>query len=94
LFPGDDSTDHLSERAAQHIFEDAKVKAGIKKRAAFHSLRHSFATHMLEDGTDVRYIQELMGHDSIQTTERYTHVTERGMQKVKSPLDNIKLKEG
>lgn len=91
LFPGEDSSDHLSERTAQHIFEDAKVKAGIKKKVTFHSLRHSFATHMLEDGVDIRYIQELMGHDSIKTTELYTHVTERGMERVKSPLDNFKL---
>ncbi len=91
LFPGEDSSDHLSERTAQHIFEDAKVKSGIKKKVTFHSLRHSFATHMLEDGVDLRYIQDLMGHDSIKTTELYTHVTERGMERVKSPLDNFKL---
>jgi len=91
LFPGDDPRDHLTERSAQHIFEDAKNKAGIRKHATFHTLRHSFATHMLEDGVDMRYIQELLGHGSIRTTERYTHVTERGIQKVKSPLDNLKL---
>ena len=91
LFPGDDPRDHLSERSAQHIFEDAKNKAGIRKPATFHTLRHSFATHMLEDGVDMRYIQELLGHGNIRTTERYTHVTERGIQKVKSPLDNLKL---
>jgi len=91
LFPGDDPTDHLAERSAQEVFQDAKRKAGITKPETFHSLRHSFATHLLEDGVDMCYIQELMGHDSIETTERYTHVTERGMQKVKSPLDNLKL---
>ncbi|MBI5030282.1 MAG: tyrosine-type recombinase/integrase [Chloroflexi bacterium] len=91
LFPGDDPRDHLRERTAQHIFEDAKNKAGIRKPATFHTLRHSFATHMLEDGVDMRYIQELLGHGSIRTTERYTHVTEKGIQKVKSPLDNLKL---
>ena len=91
LFPGEDPRDHLTERTAQHIFEDAKKRAGIGKRATFHTLRHSFATHMLEDGVDMRYIQELLGHGSIRTTERYTHVTQRGIEKVKSPLDNLKL---
>jgi len=91
LFPGDDPTDHLSTRSAQEVFQDARRKAGITKPVTFHTLRHSFATHLLEDGVDMRYIQELMGHDSIETTERYTHVTERGMQKVKSPLDNLRL---
>ncbi len=91
LFPGNTPGDHLSERAAQETFKDAKQKAGIIKPASFHTLRHSFATHLMEDGVDLRYIQELMGHGSIETTERYTHVTERGMQKIKSPLDNLKL---
>jgi site-specific recombinase XerD len=91
LFPSEERRDHLSERAAQEIFKDAKKRAGILKPATFHTLRHSFATHLLEDGVDIRYIQELLGHGSIETTERYTHVTERGLQKVKSPLDNFKL---
>ncbi len=90
LFPGEDRNDHLSERTAQEVFKDAKKKAGILKPATFHTLRHSFATHLLEDGVDMRYIQELLGHGSIETTERYTHVTERGKQKIKSPLDNFK----
>lgn len=93
LFFGEKRDDHLSERAAQEIFKDAKKKAGILKPATFHTLRHSFATHLLEDGVDMRYIQELLGHGSIETTERYTHVTERGIQKVKSPLDNFKFSE-
>jgi site-specific recombinase XerD len=91
LFPGDDATDHLSERAAQHVFEDAKTRAGIKKKATFHTLRHSYATHLHEEGVDIRYIQELMGHESIKTTELYTHVAERETEQIKSPLDNLKM---
>jgi len=91
LFPGADPAKHLSERSAQHIFGHAKSRAGITKRATFHTLRHSFATHLLEDGVDMRYIQELLGHGSIKTTERYTHVTRRGMERIKSPLDSMEL---
>jgi site-specific recombinase XerD len=80
-----------SERSAQQIFKDAARKAGISKPATFHTLRHSFATHLLEDGVDIRYIQELLGHGSIKTTERYTHVTQKGMERIKSPLDHLKL---
>ena len=91
LFPGKDPSDHLSERSAEHVFEHAKQKAGITKKATFHTLRHSFATHLLEYGTDIRYIQELLGHDSIETTERYTHVTQPALARIKSPLDNMPL---
>ena len=91
LFPGQDSTDHLSERSAQKIFKQAAAKAGISKSVTFHTLRHSFATHLLEDGVDIRYIQELLGHGSIETTERYTHVTQKGIERIKSPLDNMQI---
>jgi len=76
----------LSERTAQIIFQRALQKAGIKKAASFHSLRHSFATHLLENGTDIRYIQELLGHQSIKTTQIYTHVINLSVKNVKSPL--------
>lgn len=89
LFPGDEPDDHLSERAAQNIFRDAKKKAGIQKPVTFHSLRHSFATHLLEEGVDMRYIQELLGHGSIKTTERYTHVSQNALGRIISPLDKL-----
>ena len=90
LFPGEEREDHLSERAAQEVFGDAKKRAGIVKPATFHTLRHSFVTHLLEDGVDMRYIQELLGHGSLETTQRYTHVTDKGLEQVRSPLDSLK----
>ena len=76
----------LTERTAQKIFERAMKKANIIKRATFHSLRHSFATHLLENGIDLRYVQELLGHRNILTTQRYTRVARHAMRKIESPL--------
>jgi len=76
----------LTERTAQMVFEKALKLSGIKKEATFHSLRHSFATHLLENGIDIRYVQELLGHANIRTTQIYTHVTSPALKNIKSPL--------
>lgn len=87
LFPGAREGDHLSVRSAQALFDRAVEKAEIRKKVSLHSLRHAFATHLLEDGVDLRYIQVLLGHKSVRTTEIYTHVSRTDIQNIKSPLD-------
>ncbi|MBD3280221.1 tyrosine-type recombinase/integrase [Candidatus Dojkabacteria bacterium] len=79
----------LTTRTAQKIFANALKKTGIKKDASFHSFRHSFATHLLENGTDIRYVQELLGHANIRTTQRYTQVTNPQLRNIKSPLGTL-----
>lgn len=76
----------LTTRTAQKVFKNALRISGIKKNATFHSLRHSFATHLLENGVDIRYVQELLGHQNIRTTQQYTQVTNPKLKNIKSPL--------
>lgn len=89
LFEGGIPGHHLTERSVQRVFESSCNRAGITKHVSVHVLRHSFATHLLESGTDLRYIQELLGHSSSKTTEIYTHVSTRNLSKIQSPLDNL-----
>lgn len=89
LFEGDIPGNPYSIRSAQQIFHTAKKKAEINKEISFHGLRHSFATHLLEKGVDIRYIKDILGHFDIKTTERYTHVSKRMLVNIGSPLDDL-----
>ena len=87
LFPGSMLDKAITTRTIQKVFENNKTKAGITKNVSVHSLRHSFATHLLESGTDLYYIQRLMGHSSAKTTSIYIHLKQENLLKIKSPLD-------
>ncbi|WP_310377544.1 site-specific integrase [Flavobacterium sp.] len=89
LFEGHYSGEQYSEKSLQSVLKQALKKAGIIKPVSLHWLRHSYATHLLESGTDLRYIQELLGHSSSKTTEIYTHVSTKSLQQIKSPFDDL-----
>ena len=87
LFEGQKGGMYSSESAGQ-VFKRSLKKAKISKQATLHTLRHSFATHLLEDGVSIAHIQKLLGHNSIKTTMIYTHIAKDSLFKIKSPLDN------
>jgi integrase/recombinase XerD len=89
LFEGRVKGEPYSEQSLQSVFKQAVCKAGISKPVTLHWLRHSYATHLLESGTDLRYIQELLGHSRSKTTEIYTHVSTKSLQQIRSPFDDL-----
>jgi integrase/recombinase XerD len=91
LFEGSASGTSYSTRSLQEVIQAAKKKAGVMKPGSIHSLRHSFATHLIEKGTDVTMIQKLLGHNDLKTTLRYLHTSNKDLMKIISPLDDLKL---
>jgi integrase/recombinase XerD len=89
MFEGVTPGDRYDERSFQEVMKQAVKRSGINKPATLHWLRHSYATHLLEEGTDLRYIQEILGHKSSRTTEIYTHVSNRNLKAIKSPFDSL-----
>jgi integrase/recombinase XerD len=89
LFEGQAAGAAYSEKSLQSVLKQALQKTKITKPVTLHWLRHSYATHLLESGTDLRYIQDLLGHNSSKTTEIYTHVSTKSIQQIKSPFDDL-----
>jgi len=94
LFPGERAATCVSDSAVRKALHEARGKAGLAKRVTPHSLRHAFATHLLEDGADIRTIQMLLGHGSIRSTARYTQVSVAHICKTRSPLDRLPTQPG
>jgi len=90
LFEGAKGNEY-SEKSVQNIVKDAAVWVGITKEITPRTMRHTFATHSLEDGVDLRYIQAMLGHSSSKTTEIYTHITTKGFDQIRSPMDNLDI---
>lgn len=89
VFEGQFANEPYSTGSVQQVMREAIKKSGLEKKATVHTLRHSFATHLLENGTDIRYIQQFLGHSSIKTTTIYTHLTQSAVDKIQSPLDRL-----
>lgn len=89
LFEGQEIGSPYSEKSLQNVLKQSLEKCNISKPVTLHWLRHSYATHLLENGTDLRFIQEILGHKSSKTTEIYTHVSTKSLQKIKSPFDDL-----
>lgn len=89
LFEGEREGNKYSEKSLENVMKQSLQKAGIQKKVSLHWLRHSYATHLLENGTDLRYIQELLGHSSSRTTEIYTHVSAKNIQQIRTPFDDL-----
>jgi len=89
LFEGQMKGEQYSETSLEKILKDALRKVQIRKKVTLHWLRHSYATHLMEAGTELRFIQELLGHKSSKTTEIYTHVSTQSLKKIRSPFDDL-----
>jgi site-specific recombinase XerD len=94
LFPGLNPVNPISTRQLNRMIKQAVAGAGIDKRVSMHTLRHSFATHLLEQKVDIRVIQVLLGHQKLNNTARYAHVATRCLSEVDSPLDALRLPAG